>query len=121
MTVRFPAGLDKEIKRQREAQKKKIRISQNTFIVELVKTGLGMNLQAGLYPSEIKGSKRGRRLIKEKIGERLIRLGKMTPAQAEHVLQIQKVKYNFTKRFGEIALELMYINRETLDEYLGNP
>ena len=57
---------------------------------------------------------------KERIGEAMIRLGKMTKEQAREVLHLQKEKYHYNKRFGEIALELMYINRATLDEYLGD-
>lgn len=108
LTIRFPADVFKEIGRQLEIQKKRMYISKNTFVVELIKAGLGMKLQAGLMPS------------KEKIGEGLVRLGKMTKAQAEKVLQVQREKYSFGKKFGEIALELMYINRATLDEYLGD-
>jgi hypothetical protein len=49
--------------------------------------------------------------IRERIGEGLVRRGKITQEQAEKVLELQQDKYHFSKRFGEIALELMYINR----------
>lgn len=66
-----------------------------------------------------KRGEKGKREKKERIGEGLIRQGKMTKEQAEEVLRVQREKYNFTKRFGEIALELMYINRDILEEYLA--
>jgi len=63
---------------------------------------------------------RQKRRGKERIGEGLVRRGKMTKEQAQEVLRIQKEKYNNGKRFGEIAIELLFINQDTLDEYLAS-
>jgi hypothetical protein len=54
---------------------------------------------------------------KERIGEMFVRLGRMNEEQVQKVLQIQKQDNG---RFGEIAIKEGFINRETLDEYLGD-
>ena len=52
----------------------------------------------------------------EKIGEFLYRVGLMEPWQVEKVLQAQKAGDN--RLFGEIALELGYIQDEAVEKYL---
>ena len=53
----------------------------------------------------------------EKIGETLIRIGAMTKDQADDVLRHQKMGDH--RLFGEIAIELRYINDESLRSYLN--
>ena len=53
----------------------------------------------------------------EKIGEGLIRIGVMIRAQVDDVLKRQKA--GDRRLFGEIAIELGYINDEALQSYLG--
>ncbi len=53
----------------------------------------------------------------EKIGAGLIRIGAMTSIQAEEVLQRQRAGDN--RLFGEIAIELGYINDKALESYLN--
>jgi len=101
VSIRIPHDLWRKIKAHYVAQGIK-RLSKNAMIVMILDKWM-----IEQHP-------------KERIGDGLVRLGKMTREQAENAYQIQKEKYNFTKRFGEIAVELMYINRATLDEYLGD-
>jgi len=55
--------------------------------------------------------------MSEKIGETLVRIGAITPSQVEDVLRAQKAGDN--RMFGEIAIELGYINDEALQSYLN--
>jgi predicted transcriptional regulator len=55
---------------------------------------------------------------KEKIGEALIRRGKMTKEEAQDTLRVQRDKYSYSRRFGEIAVEMKIIDQKTLDDYL---
>jgi hypothetical protein len=52
----------------------------------------------------------------EKIGDVLMRIGAMTGEQVEEVLRTQKA--GDTRIFGEIAIELGYINDEALRRYV---
>ena len=52
----------------------------------------------------------------EKIGEFLVRIGVMKPHQVEEILRIQRV--GDKRLFGEIAIELGYINDEVLKKYV---
>ena len=53
----------------------------------------------------------------ERIGEFFVRIGIITPDQVEEVLKIQKSEPD--RLFGEIAIELGYINDKALDEYIS--
>ena len=53
----------------------------------------------------------------EKIGEGLIRIGAMVKVQVDDVLKRQKA--GDIRLFGELAIELGYINDEALQSYLG--
>jgi len=53
---------------------------------------------------------------KEKIGELLIRTGKITPTQLKYALEI-KEKYP-TKKLGEILVEMGTLTKEVIDEVL---
>jgi len=56
--------------------------------------------------------------MEERIGEGLVRIGAMTEEQVKDVLSRQK---DDTKRlFGEIAIELGYINDEAIMRYLDS-
>jgi len=55
---------------------------------------------------------------KERIGEGLVRLGKMKKEDAENVLRAQRDKYSYSRRFGEIAVEMGILDQKTLDDYL---
>jgi hypothetical protein len=54
--------------------------------------------------------------MEEKIGEALVRIGAMKSFQVEDVLRLQK---NGDKRlFGEIAIEMGYIDDQAIRKYL---
>lgn len=55
----------------------------------------------------------------EKIGEGMVKNGYMTIQQVNKVLQLQKEKYSFAKKFGEIAVELHVVDPEKLEHYLS--
>ena len=54
--------------------------------------------------------------MSEKIGETLVRIGAIKPFQVEDVLRAQRTGDN--RLFGEIAIELGYINDEVLKKYV---
>ena len=54
--------------------------------------------------------------MKERIGEFLVRIGAMTQAQCNEVLERQKIEPD--RLFGEIGLELGYIDDKAIDTYL---
>jgi hypothetical protein len=56
---------------------------------------------------------------KSKIGEALIRIGALTEAQVNQVLTIQRERYHFDKRFGEIAVELQLVDQQTIEKILA--
>ena len=53
---------------------------------------------------------------KEMIGGFLIRIGAITTQQRDEILEKQKNEFPH-KRFGELAIELGYINKEMIDKY----
>jgi len=57
---------------------------------------------------------------KELIGEYFVNLHDLSFEQAEKVLSVQKQKKNRKKKFGEIAIELGFLEIKKLDEYLEN-
>ena len=60
----------------------------------------------------------GKKKRSQRIGEALIRVGAMTEAQVQEILYIQREKYNFDKRFGDIVLELQLLDQETIESIL---
>lgn len=54
--------------------------------------------------------------MEERIGEALVRIGAMKPYQVEDVLKVQK--QGDGRLFGEIAIELGYIDDEAIHHYL---
>ena len=56
---------------------------------------------------------------KELIGEHFVNLHDLSFEQAEKVLKVQKK--NKKKKFGEIAVELGFLELKKLDEYLEEP
>ena len=56
--------------------------------------------------------------MEEKIGEALVRIGAMKPYQVEDVLRVQKE--GDSRLFGEIAIELGYIDDEAISRYLSS-
>ena len=54
----------------------------------------------------------------EKIGEGLVRIGAMTEAQRNEV--IEKQKNGDERMFGEVAIDLGYINDEIIMEYINS-
>ena len=54
--------------------------------------------------------------MRDKIGDNLVKIGAMTKEQVDDVLQRQKD--GDSRLFGEIAIELEYIDDEVLAEYL---
>lgn len=59
----------------------------------------------------------GQQTSHERIGEFLVKIGAMTVEQREDVLARQKKEPN--RLFGEIAVELGYINDAAVDKFLG--
>ena len=55
---------------------------------------------------------------KELIGEHFVNLHDLSFEQAEKVLSVQKQKKFKKKKFGEIAIELGFLEPKKLDEYL---
>lgn len=55
--------------------------------------------------------------MREKIGQYLVRLDYLSFEQAEEVVRIQQE--NPGRKFGEIAVELGYIDRDILEEYIA--
>ncbi len=55
---------------------------------------------------------------KELIGEHFVNLHDLSFEQAEKVLKVQKK--NKKKKFGEIAIELGFLEPKKIDEYLDN-
>ena len=57
----------------------------------------------------------------ELIGEHFVNLKDLSFEQAEKVLQMQKYKKNRKKKFGEIAIELGFLEPSEVKEYLADP
>ena len=53
----------------------------------------------------------------ERIGEFLVKIGAMTPEQRNEILDIQEKEPD--RLFGEIAIELGYINDAAIDTFLS--
>ena len=53
--------------------------------------------------------------MSERIGEFLVRIGVMTMEKVQEVLQAQKV--GDTRRFGDIALELGFVQNDAIKRY----
>jgi hypothetical protein len=70
-------------------------------------------------PSARSGGYEEMKVKKIKIGEALIRIGALTEAQVNHVLTIQRERYHFDKRFGEIAVELQLVDQQTIEKILA--
>lgn len=56
--------------------------------------------------------------MEERIGEGLVRIGAMTEEQVKDVLERQKDGTN--RMFGEIAIELGYIDDDAIQKYLDS-
>ncbi len=54
----------------------------------------------------------------DRIGEFLVTIGAMTGEQVEHAMRLQAG--GDTRMFGEIALELGYLNDEAIKKYLDH-
>ena len=54
----------------------------------------------------------------DRIGEFLVKIGAMTKEQVEHVLKLQG--QGDTRIFGEIALELHYLNDDAIKRYIDH-
>lgn len=54
----------------------------------------------------------------EKIGDGLVRIGAMTEEQREEVLKLQKE--GDERLFGEIAVDLGYINDQAILDYINS-
>lgn len=54
--------------------------------------------------------------MEERIGEALVRIGAMKTYQVEDVLRLQKA--GDSRLFGEIAIELGYIDDQAIRKYL---
>ena len=54
----------------------------------------------------------------DKIGEFLVKIKAMTPQQVDHVLKLQAG--GDTRIFGEIALDLHYLNDDAIKRYVDH-
>jgi hypothetical protein len=54
--------------------------------------------------------------VASRIGEFLVKIGKMTPAQVEQVLKAQEE--GNTRTFGEIALSMRFIGDDSLKRFI---
>ncbi len=54
----------------------------------------------------------------ERIGEGLVRIGAMTEEQREKILDLQDA--GDTRLFGEIAVDLGFINDQAIMDYINN-
>ncbi len=55
----------------------------------------------------------------QRIGEFLVKIGAISTRQRDEVLQLQRQEPG--RLFGEIAIDLGYINDEAVDRYLASP
>jgi hypothetical protein len=55
---------------------------------------------------------------KERLGEALVRIGAMTEEQVRKVLIVQRQNSGLDKLFGEIAVELQFVDQQTIEETL---
>lgn len=56
---------------------------------------------------------------KERLGEVLVRCGAMTEEQVRQVLRRQRERSGVDKLFGEIAVELEFVDSKTIDDILN--
>jgi hypothetical protein len=55
---------------------------------------------------------------KERLGEALVRSGAMTDEQVKQVLLRQRERSGLDKLFGEIAVELQFVDQQTIEKIL---
>ena len=55
---------------------------------------------------------------KERIGQGLVRIGALTEEQVSQVLIQQRTETNVDRLFGEVAVELGFVDDETINSYL---
>ncbi len=56
---------------------------------------------------------------KERLGEALVRTGAMTDGQVKQVLLRQLEQSELDKLFGEIAVELQFVDQQTIEKILN--
>jgi hypothetical protein len=56
---------------------------------------------------------------KERLGEALVRAGAMTEEQVRQVLLRQREQSGVDKLFGEIAVELQFVESQTIEKILN--
>jgi hypothetical protein len=56
---------------------------------------------------------------KERLGEALVRSGAMTDEQVKQVLHRQREQGGLDKLFGEIAVELQFVDQQTIEDILN--
>jgi hypothetical protein len=82
----------------------------------LILSGLTSSKSVGEILARSEGKQETR--PKEKIGETFVRLGKMKKEDVARILRVQRDKYSFSRRFGEVAVEMGILDQKTLDDYL---
>ena len=90
--------------------------SMISLVTEFILAGLTSSKGVGKTLPHSEGKQKSR--PKEKIGETFVRLGKMKKEDVEKILRVQRDKYSFSRRFGEIAVEMGILDQKTLDAYL---
>jgi hypothetical protein len=56
---------------------------------------------------------------KERLGEALVRIGAMTEEQVRQVLLKQREMSGLDRLFGEIAVELQFVDSQTIEDILN--
>jgi hypothetical protein len=56
---------------------------------------------------------------KERLGEALVRSGAMTEEQVKQVLLRQREQNEIDKLFGEIAVEMQFVDSQTIEDILN--
>ena len=56
--------------------------------------------------------------MEHRIGDFLVKIGAMTPEQVQHVLRVQKA--GDKRIFGEIALDLHFLNDDAIKRYVDH-
>ncbi len=56
--------------------------------------------------------------MQSRIGEFLVKIGAMNDKQVQHVLELQKA--GDTRLFGQIALDLKYLNDDAIKRYVDH-
>jgi hypothetical protein len=57
--------------------------------------------------------------MKDRIGDFLVKIGALKPEHVDHVIHLQEL--GDKRRFGEIALELNFVDEKAIKRYVDHP